>query len=741
MRHVLHLLAPLLLTLSFLPFGRASAQPLDEVFRDGFESGDVSAWGQPESFSSRYRKVQWDALTMTPAQFAERYAAPPAVTSLSYDPLSADFIAHVRQEIGLSGEQEALLAANGFVVLNHSPYLTFEETYSQIYERDLPVLVTTDSVLHALHRSYDGILEDLETLVLVAEVSSMLGKMHAELAGRVAAGELDAERPAVRDVDVYLIVARSLLAGAEAAPATGEAALAAARVILEHAAALQPATLDLFDQAFAYDYSQFKPRGHYEDQLVLQRYFRALMWLGRTELRLSHNGRLGRTALEGAYLMNDLLDAASARPHWDRVNRVVEVMVGEKDGMDPRDLDRFRADTGLLTLDDLAAAADGELEAALAAGSYGIQRIQSQILFNGPDGDPIVLPRVYLLMGQRFVIDSYVLHNLVYDRVRADSPRMLPDPLDVAFAALGADAAAGLLAEEIGRYRYQGSLHEVRFLVDSHPDDFWDANLYNGWLKALRALSDSGGRESRPEAMRTRAWDHKLLGTQLASWAELRHDTLLYAKQSYSGGITCEYPDAYVEPYPLLYRGLAHLAGLGLGMTAELTASGLTGVDLGELEDFFRNMAEIMATLEEIARKELAREPLSDGEWHFLRQTIEKEETACGPDLWDGWYPSLFYDTTELGTAEPTIADVHTAPTDGDGNPVGWVLHAATGHARMVVFTLAGDGGVHAYVGPVSSFHTVLEEGFTRHTNSEWARMLSTASESTRPPWDSSFAR
>ena len=32
-----------------------------------------------------------------------------------------------------------------------------------------------------------------------------------------------------------------------------------------------------------------------------------------------------------------------------------------------------------------------------------------------------------------------------------------------------------------------------------------------------------------PEVMRTRAWGHKTLNTQLASWAELRHDTILYS--------------------------------------------------------------------------------------------------------------------------------------------------------------------------------------------------------------------
>src|SRR5690606_40805394 len=50
-----------------------------------------------------------------------------------------------------------------------------------------------------------------------------------------------------------------------------------------------------------------------------------------------------------------------------------------------------------------------------------------------------------------------------------------------------------------------------------------------------------------PEITGTEAWNRRILNTQLASWAELRDDTLLYAKQSYTGVPGCEYPDAYVE--------------------------------------------------------------------------------------------------------------------------------------------------------------------------------------------------
>lgn len=684
----------------------------------------------PEDFETAYARILQEAETMTPAQFHSRYAPPEAVEKLSYDPLSAELMDAIRRGIGLDEEQEALLAANGFVVLNDFRGLDFVLEYQRLFLQDLPVLVTTDSILYALHRSYDSLLKNLELVVLVAEVDSMLAKMHGELSRAVVAGDLDSTRTAVRDADVYLTVARNFLSTEPVAPVfSGN--WGTVNQILSDARSYQVRSLRLFDQENPhYDYSQLKPRGHYEGDPVLERYFKALMWLGRTELRLVEQEKPERTALEGAFVLNALLEASGARTHWERFNLVIERMVGEKDSMDPPELDLFRQDSGFLTLADLDAASDEEILAALSAGSYGIQRIQSQILFSGPMGERVVLPRVYLLTGQRFVIDSYIFHNLTFDRIVTEPPRLLPTPLDVAFA-LGSDTASELLADEVTLYGYQGALHENRFLIDSHPADFWDANLYNGWLNAVRALNDSSDRERLPEAMRTRAWDRKLVMTELASWAELRHDTILYAKQSYSTGPGCGYPDAYVEPYPLFYERMAHLGRLGLEMSATLEADGL---DMSRAKGFFQSMADVLDVLGGIARKELAHEPLTDTESELLRMTIEMEGGDCGPIIWDGWYASLFFDRTDMGVPYPTIADVHTEPG-------GRVLHTATGYARPAVFTLADeDGKVYAYVGPVSSFHTVIGTGFTRYTDSEWERLLPVQGEESRPSWDRSFA-
>ena len=60
--------------------------------------------------------------------------------------------------------------------------------------------------------------------------------------------------------------------------------------------------------------------------------------------------------------------------------------------------------------------------------------------------------------------------------------------------------------------------------------------------------------------MKTAAFWQEKMNTQLASWAELRHDNLLYAKQSYTGGTVCSYPYSYVEPFPEFYQSLKDFA-------------------------------------------------------------------------------------------------------------------------------------------------------------------------------------
>src|SRR5262249_14828678 len=121
---------------------------------------------------------------------------------------------------------------------------------------------------------------------------------------------------------------------------------------------------------------------------------------------------------------------------------------------------------------------------------------------------------------------------------------------------------------------YQHNLLAVRRVIDRQDSGIWTNNIYTAWLAALRALSVPTTDTKYPQVMRTRAWAMKTLNTQLASWTELQHDTLLYAKQSYTVPVLCGYPDGFVEPRPEFWQRMQDLASLAANAIAALPLSG-----------------------------------------------------------------------------------------------------------------------------------------------------------------------
>jgi len=698
---------------------------------------------EPDAFLEVYAGVREQAATMGPEDFQSLYATPPYVESLAYVPADATGLDTIVATYPPSAEQTGALNRQGFVAMGQFSLPTFEHGYADIYSADLPVLVTADSVAYALHRSFDSILMALERSALGPELEAMLAELHADLGIRRTPAALG---PTIEDLDVYLTVARSLLTGTAISAVTDGQAQARVLAIMTNVEALTPTELNLFGVTALYDYSQMRPRGHYEDEEVLQRYFKAMMWLGRTEMPMvrfdpEQNPSFHRKGFEAAYALHLALQESGAAERWARIDAALEAMIGEPDNMNPRDMIAFASTLGITSLDGLAALSDQQIYEPLMKGRFGIQRIMSQILYTDPSDPPLLLPRTFLMLGQRFTIDSYVFNNVTYDRV-TDSrtgtklTRVLPDELDVQFV-LGSNEAGQLLQSEFDRFPYQGALHELRFLVDQHPEEFWEQSFYNVWLSGIRALNAPPSERDRyPEPMRTQAWAHKTLNTQAASRAELRHDTLLYVKQSYSGGISCEYTGAYVEPVQGFYARMSRLGDIGTNLVNEL---GSAGYVVQGAEEYFAHWTATMQTLEGIASKELADEALSGDEVEFLGQVAEREIIGCGETSYDGWYPSLFFDRSTVGSPRPSIADVHTAPTDEAGNDRGWVLHAATGSPMMMVMTVPGCDGesAAAFVGPISRYHSVLTENYERLTDSDWE----VAKDNAVPPtWTASFA-
>ena len=636
--------------------------------------------------------------------------------------------------LALDDAERAQLAKFGFVISDRRHFPSFAEGWLAIYRADLPLYVSADAILHALHRSYDAILKDVETTVLIDRLDALLVGMRARLAAPEAASLSLQERG---DADLFTGVALSLLRGTPPLAVAGASANEMTTWVDRAIAAQGHEELPLFGSLRDVDFSQFTPRGHYAapDPAAppslgrLARYFRAAMWLGRIDGRIVVPGPSGALVLRRRELELACSLRALMGPHemamWQALEATMNTFVGPRDAMGPSDVDRFYGDLRIGGLGELARVPDSKLLETIVRGDYGVQRIASDLLGGNPS-HPQPIPRSFSFTGQRYIVDSHVLSDVVFDRVipaAGKPPRMMPSTLDLAFAVLKNDEARALLSAEVERYGYGADLEKARARVEAGGERFWDSSLYNLWLGALRALSP-GGTSSLPQVATTEAWNRRMLNTQLASWAELRHDTILYAKQSYTAGILCSFPDAYVDPYPAFYDRLAALADRGQAFVDALDLGAVSRVH-DRARAYFVQLGRVARKLGRIAARQARRERPTAEDLEFINHAITEDPPSfggCGPAprIIHGWYVDLFYDGNVLPFA-PTVADVHTQPTDEAGNDVGRVLHVGTGAPRLMVVRI---DAARSFVGIVSDYSEVVTEHLRRLTDQVWNDMV-----------------
>jgi hypothetical protein len=706
--------------------------------------------------------------------------------TLDFDPAKARYFDLVRKELELTDEEVEIFQRHGFVSIDNARRYTFTMAYYEIYSSDLPVLITSDSILHALHKSYDDILKELETTWFTWTMDEILAQVHValETEAKKNADERLAEN--YRDVDLYVTVARNLLAGA-AAPAVknkqsffdrpqkpwdgklkvhsllGQDDEVVIRLKDIQSLELQNPNHDSPTEIYGgkryLDYSQFQPRGHYTKSDELRNYFRCMMWLGRadtgwnvlpTDLSPAVDSD-DRRELRNAVLLVRLLRQTGTRDRLQSIDRIIAFMVGSSDSLNVFRLEELLDKMAIGDVSDLAQGPwIAELQEAIGRSQAARQLIRSQIMTSNPnDLYKVLPPATFQVFGQRFAIDSYVMSHLVFDSVIFNGKkqrRMMPAGLDVA-AALGNDAAVPLLESDLRKWHYSANLLAGRKFTEQQDREFWNTNLYSLWLDCLRELdSNVVDQPHAPQVMQTKAWQMKQLQTQLASWSQLRHDTVLYAKQSYTGVPSCEYPAGYVEPYPEFYakvKAFAVRAGKLIEAVPYESRVGMRDATLQEMHDrhleFFTTMAGHIGQLETLSRKELAAKPFTKEEQQFVERTINNRGSARlgsgSRPTFDGWYTELFYQSKEKADAswEATIADVHTDPDSKR------VLQVGVGDLNLCVIAIDNQDDRVAYVGPVFSYYEFLQPAEKRLTDREWERLLRSGKQAARPSWVESF--
>ena len=232
--------------------------------------------------------------------------------------------------------------------------------------------------------------------------------------------------------------------------------------------------------------------------------------------------------------------------------------------------------------------------------------------------------------------------------------------------------------------------------------------------------------------MQNTAWLRKDLNTFLGSWSELKHDTILYAKQVYAemGGRGPEEKDdrGYVEPNPEVFARLAAL----LKMTNE--GLEIRGLLTPSLKDNLGKMEQLAMSLKNISEKELNDEKLSADEYELIRSyggqlehfwlEVNKDEPAFKET------PSLKTYLNENPAA--LITDVAT-------NPNGEVLEEGIGAIFEIYVVVPIDGKLRLAKGGVYSYYEFIQPLAERLTDKLWQAMLNSDNPPARPSWTDAF--
>jgi hypothetical protein len=291
--------------------------------------------------------------------------------------------------------------------------------------------------------------------------------------------------------------------------------------------------------------------------------------------------------------------------------------------------------------------------------------------------------------------------------------RCYPRGLDV-MAILGSNRARTILIEagDTDYVDYWPRFNELKVQFDAFNVSYWNRNLYWSWLYSLRALIDEFP-IGYPNFMRTQAWEKKELNAALASWTQLRHDTILYAKQSYTPpppGIPPEV-SGYVEPVPEFYGRLLALTRMTKQGLSELNALS------AQATERLVNLEGILARLIEIANKELANQILSEDDYKYIRRFGKVLEGAV-------------IDVDKTGVMTTLVADVHTYSFEK------LVVEEAVGYVDLIIVACPmPDGSIFLAAGPVLSYYEFKHPMSDRLTDETWRQLLDSPGRPDRPTW------
>ena len=608
------------------------------------------------------------------------------------------------------------LAQNGFAIVpaNH-------EQLFHIYEKNdynqFPSFVTTDLYLQLYHLYIDCMLRELEEQKLDSLMTDFTYDMYLNMHGQAMKGETELVRRLSLHNAAYFSIAYELLTGK---PLGHPEEQALARPEIERVMKAENDFSDFIGeyQKIEFPYSLFRPRGHYTRSEKLQRYFRGMMWLQSVPFGLDTPEQV-----QLAVVMADELNRHEpVQRTYQRVNQLIGLLMGQPDDLSiPQVQDELRkAGKPLAELLE-----DKQAMATLKKNLDDLAEQQTRIR---PKYEYTSHNKVRL-MPQRYQPDAEVLQEMV-DYDSKPTKRAVPKGLDV-FAAMGVSAAEQVLMDEQQQWKNFGS--QLKKMKQRMTEIDWKETIATQWLNTLTVMNTDKP-ANLPYFMVTPEWQLKDLNAALASWAELKHDAILYAKQPMGaecggGGVPDPVVKGYVEPNTNFWKKAIEL----LDNTATLLKE--QNMMTEKIANATQRISEELQFLLRVSEKELAGQEATDEEYDQL-QYIGSAFENISLDLIrePNQYLMGWSDVQGADRKVALVADVYTA--NADNNPDKSILFEAVGGADEIYVIVELDGCLYLTRGAVLSYREFTQPmGQPRLTDEEWQQQLEKNPRKGVPEW------
>ena len=652
-----------------------------------------------------------------------------------------------------------MMSADDMIALYRNHYGYHYESYEDSYDSSFlgndgtTVFITTDLMAHAKHLFFDRTLQNIEENFFTPRLLELVTAFDDSLNNVNGKGFPTARPETLEKAKLYFQTARALL---ELAPKSviqkdkyGSDETVYKEPNKDEVLSKYPKTvseeIDLIDKAqgpapsplFTFedgtytkeDYSQYKPRGHYTKNGILSSYFRAMMWFGHAHFLIADKGpevleQDGKAASDAyaltlnmepiALLITELVkNDEELYKKWSALFDPITDLIGLSDDLsfkevlplwksyDVKDFEKWASDKNNLFA--FMKSAHEKLRPPAIAGA--------SVFYTASEGadEERKPPMGWRLFGQRFTFDSYI-HSLV------SSPRLYGRAhvkgLDI-MKALGSQSADLLLQKDYSDFpKLKATLDKIEKEAVSSPDKILGKTYYGKTLNevGLQARFEQGSGFYFTESP---AWSVKSLLSAHGTWAELRHDTILYTKQAFAelgGGPGPELtyrvkkipnPVHYIEPNLAFWKNTA--SSVDVLINALKPYKLIDENNLQKLE----MLKDAALHAADIVKLEIADKPVSEKDLKWISLMPGFLARILMPSI------NAVVEPEQLRMA--LVADVFTNGEEG------FVLETAVGIPYRIYVPLNdAQGGKRIAVGYCFNYYEFEQDISNRLTNEEW---------------------